>query len=584
MNVFKAFRKEIEKIAERMSARGELPPDLPLDRISVEPPRDAAHGDISSNVALVLAGSAKRKPRDLAEGIAAILRENRDVESVEVAGPGFINLRAGTGFWQARIADILEAGRSYGDTDIGGGQRVNVEYVSANPTGPMHIGHARGAVIGDVLATLLAKAGYEVTREYYVNDAGAQIEALARSALLRYREALGEDIGEVPSGLYPGEYLVPVGKALADRDGDRWVGAPEDEALAVAGDFAVDAMMEAIREDLAALGIEHDVFRSERDLHRDDSVSAVVQELQRRGLVYTGKLDPPKGRKPDDWEEREQLLFRSTRFGDDIDRPLRKSGGDWTYFAADTAYHLDKFRRGFDHMVDVWGADHKGYVGRMQAAVAAVSGGEATLDVRICNLVNLYEKGRPVKMSKRSGTFVTLREVVDEVGRDVVRFMMLTRSNDASLDFDLKRALDQSRDNPVFYVQYAHARACSALRNVRDVFPRLPVEDSALAATDMSGVDDEAELALIRLLAGWPRLVEAAAAAREPHRIAYYLHHVAAAFHGLWNKGNETERLRFIVPADEKLTRARLALVRATALVIASGLQIMGVEPVEEMR
>ena len=584
MNVFKAFRQEIEKIAERMSDRGELPPDLPLDRITVEPPRDPAHGDVSSNVAMVLAGPAKRKPRDLAEGVAAALRENPDVEAAEVAGPGFVNLRVENGFWQARVADVLEAGRSYGDSDVGGGRRVNVEYVSANPTGPMHVGHARGAVIGDVLATLLGKAGYRVTREYYVNDAGAQIEALARSALLRYREALGESVGEIPPGLYPGEYLVPVGKALADRDGDRWIGAPEDEALAAAGDFAVAAMMAAIREDLAALGIEHDVFRSERDLHRDDSVSAVVGELRRRGLVYVGTLDPPKGRKPDDWEEREQLLFRSTGFGDDIDRPLRKSSGDWTYFAADMAYHLDKFRRGFDLMVDVWGADHKGYIGRMQAAVAAVADGEARLDVRICNLVNLFEKGRPVKMSKRSGTFVTLREVVDEVGRDVVRFMMLTRGNDAPLDFDLERSLEQSRDNPVFYVQYAHARACSVLRNVRDVFPRLALEDSALAAADMSAVEDEAELALIRSLAGWPRLVEAAASAREPHRVAYYLHHVAAAFHGLWNKGNETAGLRFIVPDDEELTRARLALVRATALVIASGLQIMGVEPVEEMR
>ena len=582
MNVFKAFRQEIEKIAERMSARGELPPDLPLDRISVEPPRDPAHGDVSSNAAMVLAGAAKRKPRDLAEDIAARLREIPDVEAAEVAGPGFVNLRLGTGFWQARVADVLEAGRSYGDSDVGGGRPVNVEYVSANPTGPMHVGHARGAVIGDVLATLLAKAGYRVTREYYVNDAGAQIEALARSALLRYREALGESVGEIPPRLYPGEYLVPIGKALADRDGDRWTKAPEDEALAAVGDFAVAAMMAAIREDLSALGIEHDVFRSERDLR--DSVSAVVGELRQRDLVYVGALDPPKGRKPDDWEEREQLLFRSTEFGDDIDRPLTKSGGDWTYFAADMAYHLDKFKRGFDLMVDVWGADHKGYIGRMRAAVAAVTDGEARLDVRICNLVNLFEKGRPVKMSKRSGTFVTLREVVDEVGRDVVRFMMLTRGNDAPLDFDLERSLDQSRDNPVFYVQYAHARACSVLRNVRDVFPRLAIEDSALAAADMSAVDDEAELALIRSLAGWPRLVEAAAAAREPHRIAYYLHHVAAAFHGLWNKGNETAGLRFIVPADEDLTRARLALVRATALVVASGLQIMGVEPVEEMR
>ena len=584
MNVFKKFRSYIDETVEQMAAAGALPSELPLDRIAVEPPRDASHGDISTNVAMVLSKPAGMKPRDLAEAVAARLREKPEIDRVDVAGPGFVNLAVSPAFWQAQVPEILGAGTAFGDTDIGGGKPINVEYVSANPTGPMHVGHARGAVIGDVLASLLDKAGFAVTREYYINDAGVQVDVLARSAYLRYREALGEDIGAIPEGLYPGDYLVGVGRALAERDGDKWRDADESAWLAPVRAAAIDAMMDLIRDDLAALGIGHDVFRSERTLHDGGKIEEVVSELERRGLVYWGRLDPPKGQKPDDWEDREQYLFRSTDFGDDIDRPLKKSDGSWTYFAADVAYHLDKFQRGFAEMVDVWGADHKGYIKRLQAAVKATTDGQGTLDVRICNLVNLMEGGKPVTMSKRAGTFVTLREVVDEVGKDAVRFMMLTRGNEAPLDFDLKLVLEQSRDNPVFYVQYAHARACSALRNGQAAFPGLAIDDSSLADADMGCLNDDAELALIKMLAGWPRLVESAALAREPHRIAYYLNDVAAAFHGLWNKGNDDVSLRFIVPDDEALTRSRLALVRAMAVVIASGLAVMGVAPVEEMR
>ena len=584
MNVFGLFRTEIEASLRAMAAAGDLPPGLAFDRISVEPPRDPAHGDISSNAAMVLARAAGWKPRELAARLAAMLEAGSNVDAAEVAGPGFINLRVPRAVWQSCVRDILAAGVGYGDSAIGAGRAVNVEYVSANPTGPMHVGHARGAVFGDALAALFDKVGYRVIREYYINDAGAQIDALARSVQLRYRQALGEEIGEIPEGLYPGDYLVVVGEALAERDGDRWAGAPEADALPEIRDFAVDAMMTSVRDDLAVLGIRHDVFRSERELHHDGAIARVAEDLERRGLVYLGTIEAPKGRHSEDWEAREQLLFRATGFGDDSDRPLRKSDGSWTYFAADMAYHLDKFRRGFAEMVDVWGADHKGYVKRMQAAVEAITDGGASLDVRICNLVNLFENGRPVKMSKRTGTFVTLREVVDEVGADAVRFMMLTRSSEAALDFDLAEVVAQSRDNPVFYVQYAHARACSTLRNAKGVFPALATDDSDLAGADMSLLEDDAELALVRLLAGWPRLVETAAAAREPHRVAYYLRDVAGAFHGLWNRGNDNPELRFLVADDEALTRARLALVRATALVVASGLAVMGVRPAEVMR
>lgn len=584
MNVFSQFRSNIETAINGMVAAGELPEGLPLDRISVEPPRDPSHGDISTNVAMVLAKPAGMKPRDLAEAVSSRLAEVETIDAVDVAGPGFVNLRISPSFWQNQIGLILAAGIGYGEASIGAGQAINVEYVSANPTGPMHVGHARGAVIGDVLAGLLQKAGFDVTREYYINDAGAQVDVLAQSAYLRYREALGEDIGAIPEGLYPGDYLVGAGEGLAARDGDKWLKAPEAEWLPVVRDFAIDAMMDLIRADLAALGIEHAMFRSERTLHAENKIDEVVAGLEARDLVYWGTLEPPKGQKPDDWEEREQYLFRSTGFGDDVDRPLKKSDGSWTYFAADVAYHLDKYQRGFSEMVDVWGADHKGYIKRMQAAVKATTDGKGTLDVRICNLVNLMADGKPVTMSKRAGTFVTLREVVDEVGKDVVRFMMLTRGNEAPLDFDMKLALEQSRENPVFYVQYAHARACSILRNAVAGFPGLSIDDSSLADADMTALNDEAELALIKMLAGWPRQVEAAALAREPHRIAYFLNDVAAAFHGVWNNGNDNENLRFIVPGNEELTRARIALVRATAVVVASGLAVMGVKPVEEMR
>ena len=579
MNVFSDFRDVINAEFEKISgAAGDA------TRISVEPPRDPSHGDLSTNAAMVLSKSAGMKPRDLAEALAGSLRAHPDVSAVDVAGPGFVNLTLDPAFWQAQIGAILRAGKAYGTSGMGQGRRINIEYVSANPTGPMHVGHARGAVVGDALAGLLEKAGFEVVREYYINDAGAQVDTLARSLHLRYREALGEDIGDIPEGLYPGDYLKAAGADLAARDGDKWLGADESDWLIPLREFAVDAMMVLIRDDLEVLGIRHDFFQSERELAESGAIDEVIAELEARDLVYVGTLDPPKGKLPDDWESRPQTLFRSTGFGDDVDRPLKKSDGAWTYFASDIAYHRDKFRRGFETMIDVWGADHKGYVKRMQAAVKAISDDAAALDVRICNLVHLFQGGEPVKMSKRAGTFVTLREVVDQVGRDVVRFIMLTRGNEAALEFDLAKVLEQSRDNPVFYVQYAHARACSVLRNAAQAFPDLKLDDSSLAAADCRWLDDPGELALIKLLAGWPRVVETAAEAHEPHRIAYYLSDLAAQFHGQWNKGNTDDNLRFIVQGDAAMTAARVALVRAMAVVVATGLRTMGVEPVEEMR
>ena len=582
MNVYRnirtLFREAVEDIA------GECGMSMSDADFSVEPPRDPAHGEVSSNVALVRAKSAGMKPRDLAARVADTLAAHEDVVEVSVAGPGFINLRLRGEVWRARLRDILAAGTSYGDSDLGKDKKVNVEYVSANPTGPMHVGHGRGAVVGDALASLLAKAGYAVTREYYINDAGAQVDLLARSLYHRYREAIGEKVGEPPEGFYPGEYLIEAGRALLDRDGVKWSISGENEWLPPLRDFAIDAMMDLIREDLAALGISHDVFSSERALAASGAVEEALSDLQDRDLLYEGVLEKPKGRADEDWEPRPQTLFRSTSFGDDTDRAIRKSDGSWTYFATDMAYHRDKFRRGFPILIDVWGADHKGYVRRMEAAVAALSGGGVDFDVLICNLVNLSEAGRPVKMSKRAGTFVTLREVVDRVGKDVVRFIMLTRGNEASLDFDLAQAVEQSKDNPVFYVQYAHARACSALRNAAATFPGEDFSDPALAEAPLDRLGEEEELSLIRMLAGWPRTVEAAAEATEPHRIAYALSDIAAAFHALWNLGNLDDGRRFVVADDLSLSRSRLALVRATALVIASGLEIMGVVPVEEMR
>ncbi len=587
MNPYRHFRDEVVRLLERMAAAGELPAGLDFSRVAVEPPRDPAHGDLSTNAAMVLAKPAGMAPRALADRLVRRLAEHPAVTAAEAAGPGFINLRLASSFWLDRLRDVLRAGAAYGDSDMGRGTKVNVEYVSANPTGPLHVGHGRGAVFGDALAALLAKAGYAVTKEYYINDAGAQLEALARSVHFRYREALGEDVGAMPEGLYPGDYLVAVGRDLAARDGDNWLSAPEEgpngwrEPLA---NFGRDAMMVLIRADLAALGIRQDETVSERDQHRTGKVAHAFDILKGKGLIYEGVLEPPKGRPIEDWEPRQQWLFRATEFGDDVDRPLKKSDGSWTYFAGDIAYHLDKIERGFASLIDVWGADHGGYVKRMKAAVSALSDGKVDLDVKICQLVNLLRGGEPVKMSKRAGTFVSLREVVEEVGADVVRFIMLTRKNDAPLDFDLVKVTEQSRDNPVFYVQYAHARARSVLRHAAVELPEIDQSPTALAGAPLERLTDPAELGLIKSMAGWPRLVETAAEAHEPHRVAFFLYDLAAAFHGLWNKGKDEASLRFLLPADRDLTTARLALVWSVAAVIASGLGVVGVRPAEEMR
>ncbi|MBI1778895.1 MAG: arginine--tRNA ligase [Proteobacteria bacterium] len=584
MNVFSEFRAEIVKQLEDLTNAGRLLSGLDLTRVGVEPPRSAEHGDIATNAAMVLAKPAGLKPRDLAESLAERLRQRPQVVSATVAGPGFINVKLVDEVWRGCLLDILRAGPSYGDSELGRGQPVNVEYVSANPTGPMHVGHARGAVFGDALASLMAKAGFAVTREFYINDAGAQVDVLARSAYLRYREALGEAIGPIPDGLYPGDYLKETGQALAARDGNKWLGCNDEAWLEPVRDFAVAHMMAMIREDLAALGIRHDVFSSERVLVAGGAVEAILKLLEEKGCLYTGILDPPKGKTPDDWEPRPQTLFRSTAFGDDVDRPIRKSDGSWTYFAADIAYHYDKFRRGFAEMIDVLGADHGGYVKRMQAAVKAISDGTAALDVKMCQLVNLTDKGEPVKMSKRAGMFLTVRDVVERVGKDVVRFIMLTRRNDQSLDFDYAKVTEQSRDNPVFYVQYAHARARSVMRLAAESLPNRDLGPQALAQANLARLTDSGELGLVKMLANWPRIVEGAAEAHEPHRLAFYLQDLAAEFHQLWNKGKDDAALRFIVAGDTDLTLARLALVQAVAYVVASGLAVFGVEPVEEMR
>jgi arginyl-tRNA synthetase len=579
MNLFNYFRDIV--IAELAALP--LPAGLDLGRVAVEPPRDSAHGDLSTNAAMVLAKPAGLAPRALATSLVERLKRHPEVAGAEVAGPGFINLRLADTFWHARLAEILRAGAAYGDATTGTGKRVNIEYVSANPTGPLHVGTGRGAVIGDALASLLEKVGHRVGREYYINDAGAQVAVLGRSTYLRYREALGEDIGAIPEGYYPGDYLREVGRALAERDGDTWLGAPETAWLPIMRDFAIDRIMEVNRGDLQALGVRYDTFTSERAIVDSGAVERAVDALEAQGLIYTGTLDPPKGMVPDDWEPRPQTLFRSTQFGDDVDRPLKKSDGSWTYFAADIAYHFDKVRRGFDDLIDVWGADHGGHVKRMKAALQALTGGSARLDVKLYQLVNLFDKGAPVRMSKRAGTFVTLRDVVDQVGKDVFRFVMLTRRNDQALDFDFDKVVEKSKDNPVFYVQYAHARARSVLRRAAPNFAASQLDVESLATAPLARLTDAAELALIRHLAGWPRLVESAAETHEPHRIAFYLQELAAHFHGLYNKGTDDAGLRFILSDAPELTLARLALVQAVAFVVASGLTVFGVTPAEEM-
>lgn len=574
MNYFKHFQNIALNILSSMKAAGDLPADLNFARVAAEAPRDSAHGDVALNAAMVLAKQAGMKPRDLATHIAARLALHEDVESAEVAGPGFINIRAAAVFWPARLAEILGEGRAYGASVMGAGRTVNVEYVSANPTGPLHVGHGRGAVFGDALAALLEKAGFKVIREYYVNDAGAQVDVLANSALLRMREAQGEDIGEIPEGMYPGDYLKAVGQALAALP-------KAQQTQDTARDLAVDMMMDSIRADLAAAGIKQDLFSSERALVESGRVEEAIAALEAKGLVYVGVLEPPKGKLPDDWEPRPQTLFRASQFGDDTDRPLKKSDGSWTYFASDIAYHFDKYKRGGETLIDVWGADHGGYVKRVSAAMQALTGKKDTLDVKLCQLVKLTRDGKPFTMSKRAGTFVTLKEVIDEVGADVVRFMMLTRKNDAPLDFDLAKALEQSRDNPVFYVQYAHARCRSVLRHAAEA--GRDVSAAALASTNLALLDDVDETGLIKQLASWPRIVEQAAEAHEPHRVAFYLQDTAAAFHQLWNKGREDTTLRFIQDDAPDLTNARLALVSAVTTVIGSGLNLMGVEAAEKM-
>lgn len=580
----------VQGVCRALAAEGALPADIDLSRVVVEPPRDASHGDMATNAAMVLAKEAKAKPRDLAERIASGLRADPLVAAVDVAGPGFINLTLKAEVWIDALRSVLGEGDRYGRSAIGGDEKVNVEYVSANPTGPMHVGHCRGAVFGDALASLLDFAGYDVTREYYINDAGAQVDVLARSAFLRYREALGETIGDIPEGLYPGDYLKPVGEALVAAHGDGLLRLDEATWLPPVRRTAISMMMEAIKGDLAALNITHEVFFSERSLidGEGDLVSATIDFLRAKGDVYEGRLPPPKGAPVEDYEDREQTLFRATAYGDDVDRPLLKSDGSYTYFASDIAYHKTKYDRGFRDLVDVWGADHGGYIKRMQAAIKAVTEGNAALDVKIVQLVKLLRNGEPVKMSKRSGDFVTLREVVDEVGCDAVRFMMLFRKNDAVLDFDLAKVIEQSKDNPVFYVQYGHARGHSIFRNAREVIPDLP-EDTAerlqvLRSAKLERLTDPVELDLIRRLALYPRILEAAALAYEPHRVAFYLYDLASEFHALWTKGRDAPHLRFIINNDAEITLSRLALVQGVVSVLASGLAVLGVSAPNEMR
>jgi arginyl-tRNA synthetase len=589
-HLFANVLARVHAVCRALAAEGGWPADIDLARVVVEPPRDAAHGDMATNAAMVLAKDAKVKPRDLAEQIAARLRADDLIAAVDVAGPGFINLSLKPSVWSDALLTVLREGALYGRSAIGAAEKVNVEYVSANPTGPMHVGHCRGAVFGDALVSLLAFAGYDVTREYYINDAGAQVDVLARSAFLRYREALGENIGDIPEGLYPGDYLKPVGQALAAEYGDALKQMTGEQWLPLVRDKAIAMMMDMIKTDLAALNIRHDVFFSERSLidGGTDQVAATIEYLRTKGDVYEGRLPPPKGAPVEDYEDREQTLFRATAYGDDVDRPLKKSDGSYTYFASDIANHKNKFDRGFSNLIDVFGADHGGYIKRMQAAIKAVTAGKATLDVKVVQLVRLLRNGEPVKMSKRSGDFVTLREVVDEVGSDAVRFMMLFRKNDAVLDFDLAKVIEQSKDNAVFYVQYGHARGHSVFRNAREVVPDLPEEAGAraafLAEAAVGRLTDPAELELLRRLALYPRTIEAAAVAHEPHRIAFYLYDLASEFHALWTRGRDLPYLRFIMNNDAEITKARLALVQGVVSVLASGLSVLGVHAPDEMR
>ena len=604
MDVFAEIESRVAAALEALKSEGDLPADLPTTGIDVEVPRDPTHGDLATNAAMVLAKPARMKPRDIADKLQAKLAAADGIAAVNVAGPGFINLTLKPEVWQRLVRAVLDAGGEYGRSQLGAGRSVNIEYVSANPTGPMHVGHCRGAVFGDALANLLAFVGYDVTREYYVNDAGGQVDVLARSVFLRYREALGEDIGDIPAGLYPGEYLKPVGQALAKEHGPALINMPEERWLPIVRAFAIGEIMPMIKDDLAALNIQHDVFFSEASLTQAgaDKVKAAIEVLRAKGLIYEGRLPRPKGHDDDEWEDREQTLFKSTEFGDDEDRALMKSDGSYTYFAGDVAYHYDKLQRGYRHLVNVFGADHIGYIPRMLAVIAAFTGGAVERDgkgklkawqtdggtsdlaIKVVNLVKLFKNGEPYKMSKRAGTFVTLRDVVDEVGRDPVRFMMLYRKELEPLDFDLAKVVEQSKDNPVFYVQYAHARAASVFRNAQEIFPELAPGSKQVCEADLSRLTDAGEIELIKKLAFFPRLVAGAARAEEPHRLAFYLYDLASALHGQWTRGNDLPHLRFIQAEDGVMTAARLAMIAAVQQVISSGLSVLGVEAPDSMR
>ena len=585
MNIFSLFAQKMDDQLQALVAAGKVPEGLDASRATIELPRDPEHGDLASNMAMVLAKLAGMPPRQMAEFLVAGIQQDPSVISAEIAGPGFINLRLSAAFWQDLARQVLSADTAYGHAMQKQTAPINLEYVSANPTGPMHVGHARGAVVGDVLASLLDAAGYSVTKEYYINDAGSQVTTLARSALLRMREALGEEIGEIPEGLYPGDYLVPVGQALASTYGADLFSRDEADQLACAKALALPMMMEMIKDDLASLGVAHDHFLSEQSLHDSGAVADVVAMLDQKGLVYRGKLDPPKGiEPPEDWEAEEQVLFRSTDFGDDTDRALQKADGSWTYFAPDIACHFNKYERGFRDMINIWGADHAGYIKRMVSAVTAISDHQAQLEVKVCQMVKLQRDGQPVKMSKRAGEFITLREVVDEVGRDVVRFMMLTRKNDAPLDFDFNLVKEKSRDNPVFYVQYAYARICSIFRNAAEAgWSPDQLITTALAAADLSALDQPHDVDLLRLVAHYPKVIDAAAETREPHRLAFFAQEMAAAFHSVWNLGKEDPSARFLQD-DTARTQARLALARCVQITLGNCLRLMGVEPQDEMR
>jgi len=581
MNLFTDIRSLVLEALKAMQGAGDLPEGLDFTNVAVEPPRDPAHGDMATNAAMVLAKPAGVKPRDIAEALAARLVSDARITAADVAGPGFLNLRLAPSVWHGVVAAALQTGDGFGRSDMGQGAKVNVEYVSANPTGPLHVGHTRGAVFGDALASLLDFVGYQVTREYYINDGGGQVDVLARSVYLRYLEAHGQAVA-FEDGTYPGDYLIEVGKALKAKVGAAYVDQPESVWLEDVRAFSTDAMMTLIRADLKALGVEMDVFYSEKSLYGTGRIEEALSALDAKGLIYEGVLEPPKGKKPEDWEPREQTLFKSTEHGDDVDRPVKKSDGAWTYFAPDIAYHYDKVSRGFDALIDVFGADHGGYVKRMKAAVSALSDGKVPLDIKLTQLVKLYKNGEPFKMSKRAGTFVTLRDVVDQVGADVTRFHMLTRKNDAPLDFDFDKVLEQSKDNPVFYVQYANARVNSVLRKAREA--GIDVSDATLAGVNLGALTDEAQLSVAKKIAEWPRLVEIAGRTNEPHRVAFYLYDLSSELHALWNRGNDQPALRFLDEGDPAATQAKIALARAVTVVISAGLGILGVTPAEEMR